>query len=88
MQSDDLEEAEVNKFTNRITRDWGEEESQLRSAIYVSFLKDKDVELLRKRQTRRISTSDSRTNSLLSSKSDPTDPNSKRTDRLSAQTSQ
>lgn len=49
MQSDDLEEAEVNKFTNRITRDWGEEESQLRSAIYVSFLKEKDVELLRKR---------------------------------------
>jgi len=49
MHSEDFAETEFNKFTNRITKDWGEEESQLRSAIYVSFLKDKDVELLRKR---------------------------------------
>ena len=75
MNSEQLEDQEFDKFTKQITRDWGEQETQLRSAIYVSFLRNKDVELLRRRQTKRDShgsfgPNDSRTNSMISSTSE------------------
>lgn len=47
--SEDEEADEIRYFSNRITREWGDEEAHLRTAIYVSFMKESDQDLLRKR---------------------------------------
>ena len=37
---DEAEEAKIEKFTHEIQKNWGAGESQLRTAIYVSFVKE------------------------------------------------
>ena len=37
---DEANEAKIEKFTHDIQKNWGAEESQLRTAIYVSFVKE------------------------------------------------
>ena len=46
-------------------KDWGKEESQLRTAIYVSFLKETDFDFFKKRAKKQIRRS--RASSLMSS---------------------
>ena len=43
------EETHIENFKNEIQKNWGEQESKLRTAIYVSFVKDTDTNLLRKK---------------------------------------
>ena len=42
------EEIQIENFKNELQKNWGEQESKLRTAIYVSFVKDTDTNLLRK----------------------------------------
>ena len=50
------EETQIYNFKNEIRKTWGAQESQLRTAIYVSFVKDTDTNLLRKKVKQRRST--------------------------------
>lgn len=43
------EDAKIDGFTGRLTKKWGREESQLRTAIYISFVKDSDTMNFRKK---------------------------------------
>ena len=43
------EETQIENFKSEIQKNWGEQESKLRTAIYVSFVKDTDTNLLRKK---------------------------------------
>ena len=52
----ETEETKIEKFTNQIQKNWGEQESQLRTAIYVSFVKETDTNLFRKKIKERRST--------------------------------
>ena len=39
----------MNNFTDKLNKKWGAEESQLRTAIYISFVKDSETRLFRKK---------------------------------------
>ena len=56
--NNDEEDIKVETFTNEIQKNWGKQESQLRTAIYVSFIKDTDTHLFRKKLKKRRSTSE------------------------------
>lgn len=43
------EDGRIDGFTGRLTKKWGREESQLRTAIYISFVKDSDTMMFRKK---------------------------------------
>ena len=43
------EDTKIDNFTNKIQKEWGKEESQLRTAIYVSFVRETDADLFRKK---------------------------------------
>jgi hypothetical protein len=50
------QDAKIDGFTDRMTNKWGEEETQLRLAIYISFVKDADTLMFRKKvKERRMS---------------------------------
>ena len=43
------EDNQIEDFSNDLAKTWGRAESQLRTAIYVSFVKDTDTHLFRKK---------------------------------------
>ena len=43
------EDQRITKFTDKLNQKWGKEESQLRTAIYISFVKDSETYLFRKK---------------------------------------
>ena len=43
------EDEKIDGFTDRLTNKWGQEESQLRMAVYISFVKDSDTMMFRKK---------------------------------------
>lgn len=43
------EDTKIDKFTINLQKKWGEEESQLRTAIYISFVKQTDTLMFRKK---------------------------------------
>jgi|688.fasta_scaffold2330991_1 hypothetical protein len=45
----DKDEIKIEIFKNEVEKNWGQQESQLRSAIYVSFVDEMDTNLLRKK---------------------------------------
>lgn len=62
----DTDEIKIEIFKTQVEKNWGQQESQLRSAIYVSFVNDMDTNILRKKvkQERRRSTFSKSTTSL------------------------
>jgi hypothetical protein len=47
------DDAKIDGFTDRMTTKWGEEETQLRLAIYISFVKEQDTMSYRKKTKKR-----------------------------------
>ena len=45
----DKDEINIEIFKDEVEKNWGQQESQLRSAIYVSFVNDMDTNILRKK---------------------------------------
>ena len=59
-------DAKIENFTKEIKQNWGEQESQLRTAVYISFVKETDTHLFRKKIQKRRSTFRKSTNSRYS----------------------
>jgi uncharacterized radical SAM superfamily protein len=52
MEDDLMQDNKIDGFTDRMTTKWGEEETKLRLAIYVSFVKESDTLNFRKKVKR------------------------------------
>lgn len=49
LQDEEQDYEQANKFANRLSKHWGRQETELRTAIYVSFMKESDLNYLRNR---------------------------------------